>query len=366
MRKPERRAPPSISTEGDYSSRGDKPRTRDPRYPPELATEGYSSVRSPVRSQTDWQSASQGVPPSAPQPQYPPQMASRQYTSPPSSQMSPASQTEPSELGEYAAQRRAPRMEGMSLPPRDYRRLQDDAATLPGSPRSANNPYQSNTTKYPSSLALASQSTLPMSQTSLPKAFDNYTPPLPPPPPPSLEPQPRMQGSSAPVCYDCYLKPMRHSAQALGLPRYISPTTGKCRKLKIQATNPGPGEKSVSGGQRTMIRLAAWLVLYVPKSVSEVPLYFLKFLWYLISIPWTSITAPWTRLSYTGEYKRYISRFWGQLWIARSDKEYSMHKAQLHGASSMPLASGNTRDNQRITHAPYPRKLMIYNSNRGT
>jgi hypothetical protein len=252
-------------------------------------------------------------------------------------------------------------MEGASLPPRrDYQRLQDDAATLPGSPRTVNNPYQSNTTKYPSSLALASQSTLLTSQTSLPKAFDNY------PPSPNPAPQPQMQGSSTPVCYDYYLKPMRHDAQALGLPRYISPTTGKCRKLKIQASNPGPGEVAVSGGQRTMIRLAVYLVHHIPTSVTEVPEYFLKFLWYLISIPWTFITAPWMGLLYNGEYKRYVSRFWGQLWIARSDKEYSMHKAQLHGPSSMPLASGNTRDNQKITHAPYPRKLMIYNSKSAT
>lgn len=63
------------------------------------------------------------------------------------------------------------------------------------------------------------------------------------------------------------------------------------------------------------------------------------------------------------KYKGYFSRYWGQLWAARSEHEYSMRMSELHG-KQMELPLGYKIDPHAITHASHPRQLMIYDGTR--
>ena len=57
-------------------------------------------------------------------------------------------------------------------------------------------------------------------------------------------------------------------------------------------------------------------------------------------------------------------KFWGQLWAARSGREYSLRlssseKGEINSAIAIPSAGVDLKKTVK-THAAYPRQLMIY------
>jgi len=59
-------------------------------------------------------------------------------------------------------------------------------------------------------------------------------------------------------------------------------------------------------------------------------------------------------------YKEYFSQFMGQLWAARSKREYSIRMTEIYDRP-MDLPDGNAGDVYTITHASHPRQLIVYN-----
>ena len=141
--------------------------------------------------------------------------------------------------------------------------------------------------------------------------------------------------------------------------RYISPTTGLCRKLVVQSVKPkGPGEHAIKDHANGTSKLAIWLCSTNPfregtfKWIGKSLLFASKLLWTLILIViqivyWVDLGLDEdSDLFNTGYYKPYTRPFWGQLWAARSSKEYS----------------SRTRDEEEQnipTQSLYPRLLMI-------
>ncbi|KAG1772957.1 hypothetical protein EV702DRAFT_1181195 [Suillus placidus] len=118
--------------------------------------------------------------------------------------------------------------------------------------------------------------------------------------------------------------------------RYLSPTTGICRKLIVQAVTPsGKFEVAIKDHTSQTSKLAIWLLSHSPIRG-----------W--IFFKWISEDAE---PSYnTGYYKPYLREFQGQLWAARSCREHSLRVKDEHEM--------NTR-----THTCYPRILMIRSPN---
>ena len=141
--------------------------------------------------------------------------------------------------------------------------------------------------------------------------------------------------------------------------RYISPTTGLCRKLVVQSVKPkGPGEHAIKDHANGTSKLAIWLCSTNPfregtfKWIGKSLLFASKLLWTLILIViqivyWVDLGLDEdSDLFNTGYYKPYTRPFWGQLWAARSSKEYSSRT--------------NDEEEQNIpTQSLYPRLLMI-------
>jgi hypothetical protein len=159
-------------------------------------------------------------------------------------------------------------------------------------------------------------------------------------------------------------KPIQHGQEQ----RYISPTTGLCRKLVVQSVNPkGPGEHGIKDHADGISKVAIWLCSTNPfrKGVGTFFKWIGKSLWFSFKLLWSLILIIvqifyWidmgleddmgedSDLYNTGYYKPYRRPFWGQLWAARSSKEHS----------------SRTRDGEEQnipTHSLYPRLLMIRN-----
>jgi hypothetical protein len=157
-------------------------------------------------------------------------------------------------------------------------------------------------------------------------------------------------------------KPIQHGREQ----RYISPTTGLCRKLVVQSVNPkGPGEHAIEDHADGSGKVALWLCSTNPfrKGVGTFFKWIGKYLWFSFKLLWSLVLILvqifyWVDLGLeddmgedsdlynTGYYKPYRRLFWGQLWAARSSKEYS----------------SRTRDGEEQnipTHSLYPRLLMI-------
>ncbi|KIK75483.1 hypothetical protein PAXRUDRAFT_487742, partial [Paxillus rubicundulus Ve08.2h10] len=156
-------------------------------------------------------------------------------------------------------------------------------------------------------------------------------------------------------CYDYHLRPKSHGTEQ----RYMSATTGKCRRLKVQATNPAPrtNQVQISDGSRKSTKLAIWLIRCPPKSAGEVLVWIAKFIWFTLLLIW-----PFGSPTYTGLYHAYQMRYWGQFWAARSSKEHSTRLKELVGHEMSTLA-GVPVTTRSITHALHPRILMIYGQN---
>ncbi|KAG2136117.1 uncharacterized protein EDB93DRAFT_1169978 [Suillus bovinus] len=147
--------------------------------------------------------------------------------------------------------------------------------------------------------------------------------------------------------------------------RYLSPTTGLCRKLIVQAVTPsGKFEVPIKDETSEACKLAIWLLTHCPVRGWIFFKWIRKFFWLslklLIPIIWFLVELYFNsgnsgddaESSYnTGYYRPYLRRFQGQLWAARSRRE---HSSRLKGEPEMM-----TR-----THACYPRTLMIRSPNR--
>ncbi|KAH0834116.1 hypothetical protein J3R83DRAFT_11404 [Lanmaoa asiatica] len=131
--------------------------------------------------------------------------------------------------------------------------------------------------------------------------------------------------------------------------RYVSPSTGRCRPLVIQAVHPKPQninriEVPVGGNAPRVKKLAIWLVVHPPSTLEEIPLWLLRWIWFTLALIWPFFDVP----RYTGFYPTYLSRYYGQLWAARSRREYSLRTARL-GVEPV----------QEITRSTHPRRLII-------
>jgi hypothetical protein len=150
-----------------------------------------------------------------------------------------------------------------------------------------------------------------------------------------------------PQCYNSQLKPCYHQTTA----RYTSSSTGKCKRLTVQSVNPSLrsdwNEHDVQSNAPTSTRLAGWLTKMMLNPSRETYLWLFIWLYYIIAL-----LFPSTEPAFAIHYKPYLMRFVGQLWAARSPREYSL-RARAAGEDD-----GHVR---RVTHALYPRFLMVYN-----
>ncbi|KAF8841830.1 hypothetical protein BDN67DRAFT_900582 [Paxillus ammoniavirescens] len=147
-------------------------------------------------------------------------------------------------------------------------------------------------------------------------------------------------------CYDNQYRRTYHGEEQ----RYVSPSTGRCRPLVVQAVNPagnmGRIEIPVNENSPKARKLAIWLTLHPPGTVEEVLVWLLRWVWFTLALIW-----PFDTPKYTGFYPAYLSKYYGHLWAARSPTEYAL-RTDLVGDESV----------YEITHALYPRRLKIYNA----
>ncbi|KAH7923822.1 hypothetical protein BV22DRAFT_557711 [Leucogyrophana mollusca] len=169
----------------------------------------------------------------------------------------------------------------------------------------------------------------------------------------SAYPAPAQPAEGQIFCRDGQLRLVTHGPEQ----RYVSPTSGKCRKLIVQAVNPKGREVKISDGSRKSSKLAVWLVQNRPESGEQLLQWVGKWIWFMGALIW-----PFDAASYTGFYKPYHLRYWGQLWAARSPREYSVRMKELEG-HELPTPAPIT-DPKSITHALHPRQLMVYDPSR--
>ena len=164
-------------------------------------------------------------------------------------------------------------------------------------------------------------------------------------------PEPPVDENKKPSCYDGQYRPAFHETEQ----RYVSPTTGRCKELVVQAVHPRVRvnqnmnwtEKDVRANIPQARKLAIWLVLnqpFHPFKPADVPHWLWRWAWFTLALIW-----PFNSSKYRGHYPLYLSRYHGQLWVARSPREHSLRKVQL-GAEPV----------REITHSLYPRRLVIY------
>ncbi|KAG2151031.1 uncharacterized protein EDB93DRAFT_317932 [Suillus bovinus] len=156
-------------------------------------------------------------------------------------------------------------------------------------------------------------------------------------------------GRKQPQCYNSQLKPCYHG----GTLRYTSPSSGKCKRLIVQCVNPNStsdwNERDIRSNAPLSTRLAGWLtrMMFNPSSESFLWL----FVWPLYII---ALLIPSSDHAFAIHYKPYLMRFVGQLWAARSPREYSLR-----------VGAGEDDERvRRVTHALYPRFLIVFNKDR--
>ncbi|KAG0695976.1 hypothetical protein DFH29DRAFT_879675 [Suillus ampliporus] len=162
------------------------------------------------------------------------------------------------------------------------------------------------------------------------------------------------------TCYDDLGKSKTHGLEQ----RYVSPTTGVCRKLVLQAVNPSaPSEVPISNHANHTIKLAIWLLDNSPfrgwnifKWIGIWLLFTFKLFWSVILllaqlyVPIDLVDSDSgedNELYDTGYYKAYGRGFQGQLWAARSPMEHSSRMVE-EAEKDIP------------THTLYPRLLIIH------
>ncbi|KAG0700176.1 hypothetical protein DFH29DRAFT_853916 [Suillus ampliporus] len=139
-------------------------------------------------------------------------------------------------------------------------------------------------------------------------------------------------------CYDDLGNRKTHGLEQ----RYVSPTTGVCRKLVLQAVNPSaPSEVPITNHTSQASKLAIWLIANSPIRGWVIFKWVAIWLWFTFKLFWSD-----TELYNSGYYKPYVRGFQGQLWAARSPMEHSSRVIE-EGEMDIP------------THTLYPRLLII-------
>ncbi|KAL4067156.1 hypothetical protein V8B97DRAFT_974040 [Scleroderma yunnanense] len=147
--------------------------------------------------------------------------------------------------------------------------------------------------------------------------------------------------------------------------RFMDPETGRCTRLRIQAVHPAPktDQVKVTDNVRRAPKLAVSLFQYPPKTVVEALSWPFRFLICSLVLLFWPIDGPPGRKPFTGEYPPYLMTYWGQMWSARSKKEYSIFETRS-AANPMPTLEGCSATVESVTHTLHPRKLVIHRSNR--
>ena len=162
------------------------------------------------------------------------------------------------------------------------------------------------------------------------------------------------------TCRDLRLELQTHKDNQ----RYMDHETGKCTKLRVQAVHPAPktNQIKVTDSIRKVPKLCVSLFRYPPQSIAQALLWPLKFLFCSVYIHFWPLDGRPGRKSFTGEYPTYQVNFWGQMWAARSHREYSKFE-KLRENSPMPTPAGFIATVPSVTRALHPRKLVIYRDN---
>ncbi|KAG1740681.1 hypothetical protein EDB19DRAFT_766773 [Suillus lakei] len=149
-----------------------------------------------------------------------------------------------------------------------------------------------------------------------------------------------------PQCYSSQLKPFYHGTTS----RYTSSSSGKCKRLTVQSVNPNWtsdwNECKVQSNAPLSTQLAGRLTRMMFNPSNETFWWLFVWLFYIIAL-----LLPSREPEFASHYKPYLMRFVGQLWAARSPREFSL-RARVAGEDD-----GHVR---RVTHALYPRFLVIY------
>ncbi|KIN93330.1 hypothetical protein M404DRAFT_1009027 [Pisolithus tinctorius Marx 270] len=143
--------------------------------------------------------------------------------------------------------------------------------------------------------------------------------------------------------------------------RYLNPETGICTRLRVQAMRPVPNTNQVkiSDSVRWAPKLAVLLFCAPPATISQILLWPLRFiLCSLFLLFWPLDGLPGGG-SYTDVYPEYLMSYWGQMWAARSRREYSIFDKMVE-KSPMPTPADFSATVKSITHALRPRRLAIY------
>ncbi|KAG1816663.1 uncharacterized protein BJ212DRAFT_1480535 [Suillus subaureus] len=153
-----------------------------------------------------------------------------------------------------------------------------------------------------------------------------------------------------PQCYSSQLKPFYHGTAS----RYTSPSSGKCKRLIVQSVNPNLNsdwnEDNVRSNAPLSTQLAGRLTRMMFNPSNETFLWLFIWLFYIITL-----LSPSRGPVFAAYYKPYLMRFVGQLWAARSPREYALR------ARAADEDDGRVR---RVTHALYPRFLVVYDEER--
>ncbi|KAG2031969.1 hypothetical protein BDR03DRAFT_971249 [Suillus americanus] len=153
-----------------------------------------------------------------------------------------------------------------------------------------------------------------------------------------------------PQCYSSQLKPFYHGTAS----RYTSPSSGKCKRLIVQSVNPSLtsdwNEDDVRSNAPLSTQLAGRLTRMMFNPSNETFLWLFIWLFYIITL-----LSPSREPVFAAYYKPYLMRFVGQLWAARSPREYSLR---------VRAADEDYGHVRRVTHALYPRFLVVYDKDR--
>ncbi|KAI6030840.1 hypothetical protein F5J12DRAFT_803325 [Pisolithus orientalis] len=147
---------------------------------------------------------------------------------------------------------------------------------------------------------------------------------------PFISPRPEERRTT---CRDLSLKWKTHKDNQ----RYLNPETGICTRLQVQAMHPVPNtnQVNISDSVRWAPKLAVLLFCAPPSTISQIILWPLRFILcslFLLSWPLDGLPGGG---SYTDIYPAYLMSYWGQLWAARSRREYSIFDKMVE-KSPMP------------------------------
>ena len=158
--------------------------------------------------------------------------------------------------------------------------------------------------------------------------------------------------------------------------RFMDPETGKCTELLVQAVHPAPKTNQIKITQKIRLirKLCISLFRSRPRSIAQILLWPFKYFFccvalLLVSIVGFVLVVFWKygknfgglpdREPFTGEYPKYLINYRGQMWAARSHREYSKFD-KLRDINPMPIPSGFEATMPSVTRALHPRKLVIY------